>query len=334
MAIPLCHKASSLLLQHPHSPTNTHIFVCKSSFIPIKQGQTHFKFLRRQKLLKDLSTWAIGGPCNYFCQVFDHTQLVSALRYCHENSLRFMIIGRGSNCLFDDLGFDGCVILNRIEFVESEEAGVYKVGSGFWFNRLGVQCSNEGFTGLEFAGGIPGTVGGATFMNAGANGQETADVVESVDFVTTDGRLQRLERADLNFGYRSSPFQSMPDLAAIVAVTFQLQSSGTSKTRLQEYLERRRASQPIGEKSAGSVFRNPSDLGVTAAELIEKAGLKGLRVGGAMISKLHSNFFINCGGSTSQDMLNLIAIAKEKVNQKFGVKLKEEVLYVHPREET
>lgn len=82
-----------------------------------------------------------------------------------------MIIGRGSNCLFDDLGFDGCVILNRIEFVESEEAGVYKVGSGFWFNRLGVQCSNEGFTGLEFAGGIPGTVGGATFMNAGANGQ-------------------------------------------------------------------------------------------------------------------------------------------------------------------
>lgn len=245
-----------------------------------------------------------------------------------------MIIGRGSNCLFDDLGFDGCVILNRIEFIESEEAGVYKIGSGFWFNRLGVQCSNEGFTGLEFAGGIPGTVGGATFMNAGANRQETADVVESVDFVTTDGRLQRLERADLNFGYRSSPFQSMPDLAAIVAVTFRLQSSGTSKTRLQEYLERRRASQPIREKSAGSVFRNPSDLGVTAAELIEKAGLKGLRVGGAMISKLHSNFFINCGGSTSQDMLNLIAIAKEKVDQKFGVKLKEEVSYVHPREET
>lgn len=81
MAIPLCHKASSVLLQHPHSPTNTHIFVCKSGFIPIKQGQTHFKFLRRQKLLKDLSTWAIGGPCNYFCQVFDHTQLVSALRF-------------------------------------------------------------------------------------------------------------------------------------------------------------------------------------------------------------------------------------------------------------
>lgn len=97
---------------------------------------------------------------------------------------------------------------------------------------------------------------------------------------------------------------------------------------------RRKASQPIGERSAGSVFRNPSDLGVSAAELIEKVGLKGLRVGGAMISKVHSNFFINCGGSTSQDMLNLIAIAKEKVNTKFGVQLKEEVLYVHPRGKT
>lgn len=94
-------------------------------------------------------------------------------RYCNEHSLRFLVIGKGSNCLFCDLGFDGCVILNRIEFVErrEKEDGVYKVGSGFGFNRLGVQCSNEGFTGLEFAGGIPGTVGGAIYMNAGANGQ-------------------------------------------------------------------------------------------------------------------------------------------------------------------
>lgn len=92
-------------------------------------------------------------------------------RYCQENSLRFIIIGRGSNCLFDDLGYDGCVILNRIEFLERKEPGVFRVGSGFRFNRLGVQCSNGGFSGLELAGGIPGTVVGATYMNAGANGQ-------------------------------------------------------------------------------------------------------------------------------------------------------------------
>ncbi|PON43693.1 UDP-N-acetylenolpyruvoylglucosamine reductase [Parasponia andersonii] len=331
MAIPLCYGPNPHLL---HSRANGGTPLCNYSGSHDQTTDNHLAFIRGKKLLKDLSTWGIGGACRYFTQVFDPTQLVSAIRYCQEHSLRFMVIGKGSNCLFDDLGFDGCVILNRMEFLEMEEPGVYKAGSGFRFNRLGVQCSNEGFTGLEFAGGIPGTVGGATYVNAGANGQETADVVESVDFVTFDGRLRRLERADLKFGYRSSPFQRMPDLAAIVAVTFRLQSSGTSKTRLQEYLARRRASQPIGERSAGSVFRNSSDLGVAAGEFIEKAGLKGFRVGGAMISKVHANFFVNSGGSTSQDMLDLIAVAKDKVYQKFGVQLKEEILYVNPSKET
>lgn len=119
-----------------------------------------------------------------------------------------------------------------------EERGLYRVGSGFRFNRLGVHCSNEGFTGLEFAGGIPGTVGGATYMNAGANGQETADAIHCVDIITMDGRLHRLSRTDLNFGYRSSPFQDMQELAAITAVTFKLQHSGSAKRRQHEYMER------------------------------------------------------------------------------------------------
>ncbi|KAA8547799.1 hypothetical protein F0562_004228 [Nyssa sinensis] len=241
-----------------------------------------------------------------------------------------MIIGKGSNCLFDDLGFDGCVILNRIEFLERIESDIYRVGSGFRFNRLGVQCSNEGFTGLEFAGGIPGTVGGATYMNAGANGQEIADVIDSIEIVTTEGKFQTLNRTDLDFSYRSSPFQDMDHLAAIFAVTFRLKHSKSARKRQHEYLERRRISQPVGERSAGSVFRNPSNMEVAAAELIERAGLKGHRVGGAMVSNIHANFFINIGDSTSQDMLQLIGLVKEMVYEKFGVKLKEEVLYVHP----
>ncbi|KAK0597896.1 hypothetical protein LWI29_029589 [Acer saccharum] len=239
-----------------------------------EKQQTHnwngLKFIRGKKLLKDLTSWAIGGPGNYFLQVSDQTQLVSAIRYCHEHSIRYIIIGKGSNCLFDDLGFDGCVILNRIEFLESKEAGMHRVGSGFRFNRLGIHCSNQGFTGLEFAGAIPATVGGATYMNAGANAQETGDVIYSVDVVTVQGKLQRLEKNDLNFGYRSSTFQDMKDLAAIVAFTFQLQE--------------RRTTQPLGERTAGSVFRNPLNVGVAAAELIEKAGLKGFRIGGAVTS--------------------------------------------------
>lgn len=170
------------------------------------------KFERGTKLLKDLSTWGIGGPCDYFVQVFTHTQLASAARcgedsnfpilpcslgkkarfdlllsikcrFCQENAIRFIVIGNGSNCLFDDLGFEGCVILNRIEFLERIEPGTYGVGSGFKFNRLGLQCSNEGFAGLEFAGGIPGTVGGAVYMNAGANGQVNSSLY-LLDFKT------------------------------------------------------------------------------------------------------------------------------------------------------
>lgn len=255
---------------------------------------------------------------------------VTRCRYCYEHSIRFIIIGKGSNCLFDDLGFDGCIIHNRIEFVDRIESGVYRVGSGFRFNRLGVECSNEGFTGLEFAGGIPGTVGGATFMNAGANGQETADAITSIEIVTIEGRLRMLNRSDLDFGYRSSPFQDMEDLAAIVSVTFQLKRSESARIRLLENLERRRISQPVGERSAGSVFQNQANLGVSAAELIERAGLKGFRVGGAMVSNIHANFFINSGGSTSQDMLELIELVKKKVDQKFGVQLREEVIYVDP----
>ncbi|XP_049403411.1 uncharacterized protein LOC125867034 [Solanum stenotomum] len=299
------------------------------------QNSTGFQFIRRKKLLSDLTTWGIGGPCNYFVQVFDPTQLVSAVRYCNEQSMRFMILGKGSNCLFDDMGFDGCVILNRIEFLEKIESGVYRVGSGYPFNRFGVVSANEGFSGLEFAAGVPGTVGGAAYMNAGANGQETAAAIDSIEIITNEGESRMLKRRELNFGYRLSPFQEMKDLASITAVTFRLNFSKTAREMQQEYLARwfpcrRWRTQPLGQRSAGSVFRNPSSMGVSAAELIEKSGLKGLRVGGAMVSNKHANFFINCGSATSQDMLELIGLVKDEVNQKFGVELKEEILYIHP----
>ncbi|XP_055805051.1 uncharacterized protein LOC129873889 isoform X2 [Solanum dulcamara] len=250
--------------------------------------------------------------------------------YCNEQSMRFMILGKGSNCLFDDMGFDGCVILNRIDFLEKIESGVYRVGSGYPFNRLGVVSANEGFSGLEFAAGVPGTVGGAAYMNAGANGQETAAAIDSIDIITNEGESRMLKRRALNFGYRSSPFQEMRDLGSITAVTFRLKFSKTAREMQQAYLARKWRTQPLGERSAGSVFRNPSSMGVSAAELIEKTGLKGLRVGGAMVSNKHANFFINCGSATSQDMLELIGLVKDAVNQKFGVELKEEILCIHP----
>lgn len=152
--------------------------------------------------------------------------------------MRFMILGKGSNCLFDDMGFNGCVILNRIELLEKIESGVYRVGSGYPFNRFGVMSANEGFSGLEFAAGVPGTVGGAAYMNAGANGQETAAAIDSIEIITNEGESRMLNRRELNFGYRLSPFQEMKDLASITAVTFRLKFSKTAREMQQEYLAR------------------------------------------------------------------------------------------------
>ncbi|KAL8034487.1 hypothetical protein ABFS82_12G031800 [Erythranthe guttata] len=316
--IPICSRA--------RFPTNP----ISCSFNSPNRTQNRLHFVRGEKRLSDLSTWGIGGPCKLFVQVFDQRQLLTAIRYCNEQSMRYIVVGKGSNCLFDDLGFDGCVILNCIVFLEKIEPGLYRAGSGYPVNRLGFQTASEGFTGLEFAGGIPGTVGGAVYMNAGANGQETSEAVECVELITTKGEYQILEKNNLSFGYRSSPFQGMNDLAAITAVTFRLDFSQSSRKNQQEYLERRKLTQPVGERSAGSVFRNPRGTEFSAAQMIDKVGLKGCKVGGAMISNKHANFFVNFNNATSRDMLVLIGLAKEAVFQKFGVELREEILYIHP----
>ncbi|CAN6451615.1 unnamed protein product [Victoria cruziana] len=258
----------------------------------------------------------------------NQTQFVAAIRYCVDNSIRFFIVGKGSNCLFDDRGFDGAIMLNRIQFLERIHGGIYRVGSGYPFNKLGVQCSAEGFAGLEFACGIPGTIGGAVFMNAGAHGQEISDVVESVEIITVNGEHRLIGRKELLFHYRRSSFQEMQDLAAIVAITFHLTPSSTSKKKAEEYLNRRKGSQPLSERTAGSVFRNPMDCAMTAGELIDKAGLKGYSIGGAIVSDMHANFFINVHNSTSRDMVLLIKFVQEQVKMKFGIELQEEVCVV------
>ncbi|WOL09459.1 hypothetical protein Cni_G18212 [Canna indica] len=245
-----------------------------------------------------------------------------------ERCIPFLVVGKGSNCLFDDRGFDGLVVQNRLRQLEVIERGVYRVGSGFPFNQLGVRCSADGLSGLEFAGGIPGTVGGAVFMNAGANSQETGDVVDNVEIITTDGELQVLRRAELAFGYRWSSFQAMNNLAAILAVTFRLTPSVSTRELQRAFLERRRRSQPVGERCAGSVFRNPTGIEISAGKLIELAGLKGFAIGGAKVSDIHANFFINFNGCTSQDMLALINHVKQRVDEQFQIELKEEIIYV------
>ena len=230
-----------------------------------------------------------------------------------------MVIGKGSNSLFSDRGFEGLVILNRIDFCQWEEEGVL-VGSGYSFSRLGSQSARKGFKGLEFASGIPATVGGAIFMNAGANGSETCRVLKSVDVL--DGYEKKtFLKEEIEFGYRTSSFQTMN--LVILSAFFHLERDASSRKRQLEILFHRMKTQPLQEKSAGCIFQNPP--GYSAGALIEQCGLKGIRVGGAKVSEKHANFIVNESGASAKEVKELIELVQERVFEQTGVFLTTEV---------
>ena len=274
--------------------------------------------------LKDYCTLGIGGPARFFLEVRSREQMQEAIAYCSNRNLPFMVIGKGSNCLFDDLGVDGAVLLNKIEFFEQEIPGTFHVGAGYSFSLLGVQTARQGWGGLEFASGIPATVGGAVFMNAGANGGETCQSLYSVDYVNEKGQLEILLRDQLSFSYRHSCFQKRK--GAIVGATFVLHECPEARKKQIEIVNVRTKTQPYGSKSAGCIFANP--VCASAGAIIDRCGLKGVSVGGAEVSTLHANFLINAKEATCQDMLELISLVKEKVKESTGVSLENEVRHI------
>lgn len=280
--------------------------------------------LQENKSLKDLTTLGIGGPARYYIEVKSISELQEALRYCHEKRLRHFILGKGSNCLFDDRGFNGCIIHNKIHFSNSLGQGHYHVSAGYSFALLGAQTAKEGFSGLEFASGIPASVGGAIFMNAGANGQETKDALYSVDYVTATGELKTFLKEDLIFTYRYSSFQDFD--GAIAGATFALTPAKEARSKQLELIGYRQKTQPYGEHSAGCIFRNPD--GDFAGKLIEECGLKGFAIGEAEVSKLHANFLINKDSASSKDFTALIEHIRRTIREKKGIELESEVRVV------
>jgi UDP-N-acetylmuramate dehydrogenase len=265
--------------------------------------------------LSEFSTFGIGGPIRFFVEVSSIEEMEEAYRL----DLPKMIIGKGSNCLFEDRGFDGLVILNKIDFCIWHDSEV-TAGSGYPFSLLGVRTARKRLSGLEFASGIPATVGGAVFMNAGANGWETCDSLKSVLFF--DGKQRReIIKSELSFGYRISPFQKMDGV--ILSATFSLKPfAGARKSQLQ-IVENRMKTQPLKEKSIGCIFRNPT--GKSAGALIDQCGLKGMAVGGAKVSEMHANFIINYAKASSSDVKKLIRLVQEKVLEQTGVYLEPEI---------
>jgi UDP-N-acetylmuramate dehydrogenase len=276
--------------------------------------------IKKNEPLARYSTFGIGGPAQWFISVTTVEMMQQALQFAFEKNLPFHILGKGSNTLFDDRGYNGVVIQNKITHYEQNE-GHFTVGSGFSFALLGVRSARLGYEGLEFASGIPATVGGAIFMNAGANGQETQTHLASVDFVDNKGNLLTLPKKELAFSYRCSSFHNKK--GAIVGAAFSLKKNEAAKKRQQTILSYRKKSQPLKELSCGCVFQNPK--GDFAGKLIEEAGLKGLSCGGATVSPLHANFIVNNGSASAKDVIELIEKIQQEVKKKSGTQLESEI---------
>lgn len=276
---------------------------------------------QENKQLSSLSTFGIGGPARYFAEVRKIEEMQTLLVKCRHEGLAYFILGKGSNCLFDDRGFNGMVIHNKIDFIHTPAAGTFHAGAGYSFSLLGAQTARQGWSGLEFASGIPCSVGGAVYMNAGANGSETCQALSSVDYVNEEGHHLILKKEELSFAYRTSSFQKMK--GAIVAASFVLTPSPTARQKQLDIINYRKKTQPYSDKSAGCIFRNPS-CGHAGA-LIDQSGLKGTQVGGAKVSEMHANFIVNADRASSQDVLNLIALVKKQVKEKTGIDLEHEV---------
>ncbi len=273
-----------------------------------------------EKPLNQYSTLGIGGPARFFIEVAKIEKMQALLSYCYQQQLPYIVIGKGSNCLFDDRGFDGLVILNKIAFCQFEWP-VVSVGAGYSFSLLGAQTARKGWSGLEFASGIPGSVGGAVYMNAGASGTQTQEVLMEVCYVNEKGGLDVLLKDQITFSYRFSSFHNQK--GAIVSAKFLLFPSEEARKKQLSIIEYRTRTQPYSDKSAGCIFRNPFPQ--SAGALIQQAGLKGTRIGGAEVSTLHANFIVNKGNAKAKDILQLSEHVKKVVKEKTGQDLEMEI---------
>ncbi len=280
--------------------------------------------MRTDEPMNRHTTLGIGGPAEIFVRPGDREELLRLLRFATTQRIPIQVLGSGSNCLVSDAGVSGLVIslagtLNRL----SIEDGRVVAQAGVMLGHLVRRCRAAGLAGLESLAGVPGTVGGALVMNAGAFGAEISTHLSAVTVVNHQGRERRYARVDLTFGYRASSFG--PD-EIIIAGEFRFPFGQDEQVAQAGRLasKERKTRQPLTQRSAGSVFKNPRpDL--AAGRLIDEAGLKGTSIGGAQISPKHANFFINRGTATAGDMAQLIKLAAATVKERFNVQLELEI---------
>jgi UDP-N-acetylmuramate dehydrogenase len=282
--------------------------------------------LVRNRSLAGLTSFEIGGTADLFVVVDDEEQLAAVMAAAYQHSLPVFCLGAGTNLLVSDRGIRGLVVTLGTGFASIAIHGnAVSAGAAVQFRTLVETVVNQGLAGLEFGEGIPGTLGGGLVMNAGAFGSEIARVVMKVHGVTPSGKLGALTNQEIGFAYRRS---ALPRGFVITRIEFALESGDreTLWARVQTIRARRAARQPGDHPNAGSVFKNPP--GNFAGHLLEAAGLKGTRIGGAAFSCRHANFIVNLGGARAEDVRSLIELARNKVHQTTGVLLEPEVKLV------
>ena len=291
------------------------------------------------ELMSKHTSFKVGGSARYYVKAETIQDLQNALKMTREKGLPSFILGNGTNLLVSDKGFEGVVITLAGEFSAIEDLGngAFKVGAATPLGRFARSVLKQGFAGIHKLAGIPGTLGGAIYMNAGAYGQEIGTCCTKVTALDSDGNIHEFSNADCAFGYRQSIFQK--NKAIVLSATFQFPAaSAEGKTvadleaELAECMAKRKASQPLNMPNAGSTFKRldkgSADMPqqIAPGYYIEQAGLKGYRIGGAEVSTVHANFIVNAGGATAGDIKQLSVFVQQKVAEKFGIQLKREII--------
>lgn len=281
--------------------------------------------VRYDEPLKSHTTFKIGGNCIALIEPREISDIIEAVKICRKNNIKFFVIGNGSNLLVPDEGYNGVIIKLKSEFSKIEVEGDYLiVNSGAKLSKVYTVAYENSLTGFEFASGIPGTIGGAIYMNAGAYGGEMKDIVESVEVLDLDNfELRELKNEELEFSYRKSIIQRRNYIVTTIKLKLQKGNKEKINAVYEDLRERRNSKQPLNFGSAGSTFKRPE--GHFASKLIEDAGLKGYHINDAWVSEKHSGFIVNKGNASFKEVMELIEYVQKVVFEKFGVKLETEV---------
>lgn len=283
--------------------------------------------VKQQEPMSRHTTFRIGGPADFYLCPHSTNEVQEIVEICKEEKLPYFVLGNGSNLLVSDKGYRGVVIQLWKNFSDiTVKDCCIQAKAGALLSKVAAEALEAGLTGMEFASGIPGTIGGAAFMNAGAYGGEMKDIIKSVKVLDTQGEVRVLPKEELKMGYRTSIVKEKG--YTVLSVELELTRGNQEEIRntMEDLKERRTSKQPLEMPSAGSTFKRPD--GYFAGKLIMDSGLRGFSVGGAQVSEKHCGFVVNKGGATAMDVLNLIWEVQRRVKEQFGVDLETEVRFL------